>query len=154
MRRTSRGRQKPVMKSGACPAGGELDLKSGQCVRGQGRVTLDLPRSLEAVACIVVSDSLWPHGPQHARPPCPSPTPEACSDSCPLSQWCHATISSSVEADVFSETLLLFWWSLVPLAFLNPAWTSGSSWFMYCWSLGWRTLSFTLLACEMSAIVQ
>ena len=47
-----------MMKSGACPAGGELDLKSGQCVRGQGRVTLDLPRSLEAVACIVVSDSL------------------------------------------------------------------------------------------------
>ena len=45
-------------------------------------------------------------------------------------------------------------WSLVPLAFLNPAWTSGSSRFMYYWSLAWRILSITLLACEMSAIVQ
>ena len=45
-------------------------------------------------------------------------------------------------------------WSLVPLPFLNSAWTSGSSWFTYCWSLAWRTLSITLLACEMSAIVQ
>ena len=36
------------------------------------------------------------HGLQHARPPCPSPTPGACSNSCPLSQWCHPTISSSV----------------------------------------------------------
>ena len=43
-----------------------------------------------------MSDSLWPHGLQHARPPCPSPTPGAYSNSCPLSQWCHATISSSV----------------------------------------------------------
>ena len=38
-------------------------------------------------------------------------------------------------------------------AFLNPAWTSGSSWFMYRWSLAWRILSMTLLACEMSALV-
>ena len=45
-------------------------------------------------------------------------------------------------------------WSLVPLPFLNPAWTSASSWFMYCWSRGWRILSITLLACEMSAIVR
>ena len=44
----------------------------------------------------VVSDSLWPHGLQHARLPCPSPTPETCSNSCPSSQWCHLTISSSV----------------------------------------------------------
>ena len=44
----------------------------------------------------VVSDSLQPHGLQHARPPCPSPTPGACSNSCPLSWWCHPTISSSV----------------------------------------------------------
>ena len=43
----------------------------------------------------VVSDSLWPHGLQHARLPCPS-TPRACSNSCPSSQWCHPTISSSV----------------------------------------------------------
>ena len=45
-------------------------------------------------------------------------------------------------------------WSLVPLPFLNPAWTSGSSHFTYCWSLAWRILSITLLMCEMSAIVQ
>ena len=44
----------------------------------------------------VVSDSLWPHGMQHARPPCPSPTPRVYSNSSPLSQWCHPTISSSV----------------------------------------------------------
>ena len=41
----------------------------------------------------VVSDSLWPHGPQHARLPCPSLFPGACSKSRPLSQWCHLTIS-------------------------------------------------------------
>ena len=44
----------------------------------------------------VVSDSLWPHELQHARPPCPSPTPGVHSDSCPSSQWCHPAISSSV----------------------------------------------------------
>ena len=47
-------------------------------------------------SCSVVSCSLWPHGLQHARLPCPSPTPRACSNSCSLSQWCHPTISSSV----------------------------------------------------------
>ena len=44
----------------------------------------------------VVSDSLRPHRLHHTRPPCPSPTPRVYSDSCPLSQWCHPTISSSV----------------------------------------------------------
>ena len=39
---------------------------------------------------------MWPHGLQHARPPCPSPTPGVYSNSCPLSRWCHLTISSSV----------------------------------------------------------
>ena len=43
----------------------------------------------------VLSNSLQPHGLQNARLPCPSPTPRACSDSCPLSQWCHPIISSS-----------------------------------------------------------
>ena len=47
-------------------------------------------------SCSVVSNSLWPHGLQHIRPPCPSPTPRAYSNSCPLSRWCHPTISSSV----------------------------------------------------------
>ena len=44
----------------------------------------------------VMSDSLWPHGLQHTRPPCPSPTPGAYSYSYLLSRWCHPTISSSV----------------------------------------------------------
>ena len=44
----------------------------------------------------VLSDSSRPNGLQHARLPCPSPTPGACSDSCPSSRWCHPTISSSV----------------------------------------------------------
>ena len=44
----------------------------------------------------VISDSLRPHGLQHTRLPCPSPSPRACSNSCPLSQWCHPTISASV----------------------------------------------------------
>ena len=44
----------------------------------------------------VVSDSLWPHGLQHARLPCPSQAPGVYSNSCPLSRWCHPTISSSI----------------------------------------------------------
>ena len=44
----------------------------------------------------VMSDSLWPHESQHARPPCPSPTPRVHPDSRPSSQWCHPAISSSV----------------------------------------------------------
>ena len=44
---------------------------------------------------LVVPDSLAPHGLQHARPPCPSPTPGVYSNSCPLSRWCHPTTSSS-----------------------------------------------------------
>ena len=44
----------------------------------------------------VMSNSLWPHGLQHARPPCPSPNPGVYSNSYPLSQWCHPTISASV----------------------------------------------------------
>ena len=47
-------------------------------------------------SCSVVSNSVWPHGPQHARPPCPSSTPRVYSNSCPLGQWCHQTFSSSV----------------------------------------------------------
>ena len=50
----------------------------------------------QSVSCPVMSDSLQPHGLQHARLPCPSPTPGACSNSCPLRWWCHTTISPSV----------------------------------------------------------
>ena len=54
----------------------------------------------------VMSDCLQSHGLQHARPPCPSPTPGIYSNSCPLSQWCHPTISSSVVP--FSSHLQTF----------------------------------------------
>ena len=54
----------------------------------------------------VVSDSLGPHWLQHARPPCPSPTPRVSSNSCPLSRWCHPAISSSVVP--FSSCLQSF----------------------------------------------
>ena len=47
-------------------------------------------------SCSVVSNSLRPHGMQHTRVPCPSPTSGVCSNSCPSSQWCHLIISSSV----------------------------------------------------------
>ena len=54
----------------------------------------------------VVFNSLRPHGLQHAGPPCPSPTPRVYSNSCPLSWWCHPTISSSVIP--FSSCLQFF----------------------------------------------
>ena len=57
-------------------------------------------------SCSVVSDSLWPHEPQHARPPCLSPTPRVYPNSCPLSTCCHLTISSSII--LFSSCLLSF----------------------------------------------
>ena len=57
-------------------------------------------------SCSVISDSLRPHGLQHTRPPCPSPTPRVYSNSCALSQWCHPTISSSVVR--FSSCLQSF----------------------------------------------
>ena len=63
-------------------------------------------------------------------------------------------IVNETEVDFFWNSLafsMICWmlaiWSLVPLPFLNPAWTSGSSWFMYCWSLAWRILSIILLVC-------
>ena len=54
----------------------------------------------------IVSDSLRPHGLQHARPPCPSPTPRVYPNLCPLSQWCHPTISSSVVKIMVYSTLI------------------------------------------------
>ena len=64
------------------------------------------------------------------------------------------------KADVFLDLSWFFYdptdvGNLIsgPLPFLNPVWTSGSSWFMYYWSLTWRILSITLLVCEMSATV-
>ena len=57
---------------------------------------MDIQFNLVQFSGSVVSDSLRPHESQHARHPCPSPTPRVHSNSCPLSQWCHSTISSSI----------------------------------------------------------
>ena len=70
-------------------------------------------------------------------------------------------VVDEAEVDIFFWNYLAFsmiqWmlamWSLVPLPFLNPACTPGSSQFMYCWSLAWRILNVAFLACEMSATV-
>ena len=73
-------------------------------------------------SCSVVSDSLRPHGLQHARLPCPSPSPWVCSNSCPVSQWCHPAISSSVVP--FSSCLQSF---PAPESFqMSQFFTSGS----------------------------
>ena len=72
-------------------------LREKTVVGGTGRLGLTYIHywSVQS-SCSVVSDSLRPHEPQHARPPCPSPTPGVHPNSCPLSQWCYPTISSSV----------------------------------------------------------
>ena len=90
---------------------------------------------------LVVSDSLRPHEPQHARPPCPSPIPGVYPNSCPLSRWWHPTISSPVVP--FSSCLQLF-----------P--TSGSFQmsqpFAKYWSLQWKpkywSFSFNISPCN------
>ena len=61
-----------------------------------GKQTSELLTCSVQFNCSVVSDSLQPHGLHHARPPCPSPTPGAYSNSCSSNQRCHTTISSSV----------------------------------------------------------
>ena len=70
-------------------------------------------------------------------------------------------IVNEAEVDVFLKFPYFFYdprvlaiWSLVPLPFLNPTWSPGSSWSTYCWSLAWRILSMSITLLEMSAIVQ
>ena len=79
-------------------------------------------------SCSVVADSLRRHEQQHARPPCPSPTPEVHPNPCPLSQWCHPTISSSVIS--FSSYLQSFPASgsfLLSWLFASGGWSIGAS---------------------------
>ena len=71
------------------------------------------------------------------------------------------SVVHEAEVDVFLEFSCLFYdpshvtiWSLVPLPFLNPSYTSGSSPFMYCWNLIWKILSITSLVCERSTMTQ
>ena len=61
-----------------------------------GTTPIKQPLRSVQLSCSVVSDSLRPHEQQYARPPCPSPTPGVHPNPCPLCQWCHPTISSSV----------------------------------------------------------
>ena len=86
-----------------------------------------------------MSDSLQPHGLQHTRLPCPSPTPGACSNSCSSSQWCHPTISSSVIP--FSSCLQSF-----------PA--SGSFLISQFFTLGGQTIGASALASVLLMNIQ
>ena len=71
-------------------------LMGTKWVQDGGRVNFIRHWRSVQFSCSVMSDSLQPHGLQHARPPCPLPTPRVYSNSCPLSRWCHPTISSSL----------------------------------------------------------
>ena len=103
-------------------------------------------------SCSVMSDSLWPHESQHARPPCPSPTPGVHSNWCPLSRWCHPAISSSVvpfsscpqslpASESFPKNQLFAWGSqstgVSALASVLPKNTQG--WSPLEWT-GWISL--------------
>ena len=91
-------------------------------------------------SCSVISDSLQPQGLQHARPPCLSSTPTDCSNSCPLSRWCHLTISFSVIP--FSSCLQFF-----------PATGSFESVLLIRWPKYW-SLSFSIsLSNEYSGLI-
>ena len=86
----------------------------------------------------VVSDSLRPRGPQHARPPCPSPTPGVYQNSCPPSQWCHPAVSPSVvpfsshlQASVIS-IVYLYGVVCVYAQLLRLVWLSAIPWTGAC----------------------
>ena len=91
-----------------------IEMKSNKFCKYENILNIKFDRIMKlTISCFlllfsysVVSNSLWPHGLQHARPPCPSPTPRVHSNSCPLSQWCHPTVSSSVVP--FSSCLQSF----------------------------------------------
>ena len=92
------------------------DFNSRNTCLGQGSIVCGV-FFFFPFSCSGVSNSSWPHGLQQARLPCPSLSPGVCSNSCPLSQWCHPTISSSVipfsclqtfPASVFSNESALY----------------------------------------------
>ena len=88
-------REKHVALSSALKTGGAAAHLFSKGERHKDSVFFLLRGQFSSVQS-VVSDSLRPHGLQHARPPCPSTTPGVYSNSCPLSRWCHPSISSSV----------------------------------------------------------
>ena len=77
-------------------SGKNFDYLVSACLHGQYQGICLLPPFSSVSSVSVMSDSLWPHGLQHTRPPSSSPAPRVYPNSCPLSQWCHLTISSSV----------------------------------------------------------
>ena len=98
-------------------------------------------------SCSVMSDSLWPHELQHTRPSSPSPTPGVHLNSCPLSRWCHPTISSSVvpfsscpqsfPASGSFQMSQLFAWSGQSIG------VSALAWFLPKKSQGWSPSEWT-----------
>ena len=97
------------------------------------------PGSLSQFSRSVMSDSLRPHESHRVRPPCPSPTPGACSNSCPLSQWCHPTISSSVA----------------PFSFRFQSFpTSGSFQMSQCFASGGQSIGASALASVLRMNIQ
>ena len=111
----------------------------------------DLYISSVQFSCSVVSNSLRPHGLQHTKPPCPSPTPGAYSNSCPQSQWCHSAISSCFpllllpsifpSIRVFSNELafLIRWPKYWSFSFSISPSNEYSDWFPLGWT-GWISL--------------
>ena len=93
-------------------------------------------------SCSVVSNTLQPHEPQHSRPPFSSPTAGVYPDSCPLSRWCHGTISSSSPpAFNLSQHQDLFQWiSISPqLQHQSFQWILRTDWYLLGWT-GWISL--------------
>ena len=121
------------------------------CYRTSSNYVLDIIKQVQ-FSQSVMSDSLQPHGLQHARSPCPSPAPRVYSNSCPLSRWCHPTISSSVVP--FTSCLQSFpAWGSFPMSqfFASGGQSIGLSaspsvhpmniqdWFLLEWT-GWISL--------------
>ena len=98
---------------------------------------------------LVMSDSLLPHGFQHARLPCPSLTPKTCSNSCPLSQWCHPTTSSSVVP--FSSCLQSFpalgssFFFLLINLFFNLRIIALQNFVVFCQTSAWISHRYTYI---------
>ena len=92
-----------LLKTSPCPALPSLPSFFHTSSQPASSAKKILPTSFQAIvpvssvqfSCSVMSDSLRPHEPQHARPPCPSPTPRVCSNLYPLSKWCYLSSSSS-----------------------------------------------------------
>ena len=97
-------------------------------------------------SCSVMSDSLWPHGLQHARLPCPSPSPWVCSDSCLSSQWCHPTISSSVvpfsscfQSVPASGSVPMSWFFILGGQSIGAS-ASAGLWLIYVSAIHWKII--------------